>query len=199
MNESTALILMIKNPIKGKVKTRLAADVGEDMALAIYRKLLEHTRKQAQAFDAIRYVYYSWEVTTDDEWSPDLFQKRLQADGDLGNKMEKAFTEVLEQHDKALIIGSDCGELRTHHLEAAMALLDSSDVVLGPARDGGYYLMGLKQNHPNLFREMVWSTDQVLDNTLNRIGELGWNAQILETLSDVDFVADWERVKTKMD
>jgi len=128
-----ALIIFIKNPVKGKVKTRLAKTAGDDKALKIYRELLRHTRAIACRINAHRYLFYSQHINTEDEWPASQFKKALQAGGDLGAKMSSAFRQVLNEHNKAVIIGSDCASLTAAIVSEAFRLLDHYDVVMGPA------------------------------------------------------------------
>ena len=104
-NSTTALITFIKNPEKGKVKTRLAATVGDDKALVIYKALMEHTRNVALATNTNRLLFYSQQINLEDKWSNGDFQKALQADGDLGVKIKTAFATAFEQNEKVIIIG----------------------------------------------------------------------------------------------
>ncbi len=197
MQDKRALLLFVRNPEKGKVKTRLAQDLGEDKALEIYLELLEITRKAAIAAQADRLLFYTNFIPKNDAWSEDLFQKRLQADGDLGARMEAAFEEALYSRNKAVIIGSDCPELTAEIIEEAFVLLETNDAVLGPANDGGYYLLGLKKVIPEVFRDMIWSTESVLSETLARLDAAGKNYALLPELSDVDHAVDWERYLIK--
>lgn len=188
-----ALIIFIRNIEKGKVKTRLAKSLGDEEALRIYIKLLGHARHTAAAVEAERYVYYSHFVEAADEWRAPVFHKALQQGDDLGARMGHAFEEVLQSHTKAVIIGSDCASLTPHIVEEAFAALDEHPYVLGPALDGGYYLLGMRQPSPSLFSDMAWSTPEVASITLRRIAELGGTAHLLPALSDIDEAADWEQ------
>lgn len=187
-----ALITFIKNPIKGQVKTRLAADVGDEKALRIYLALMDHTRKVAQQVHANRYLFYDQYIDTTDSWSSLLFHKHLQSDGDLGARMENAFSLALQQHQKVMIIGSDCAQLTPDIISHAFESLNNHDVVIGPALDGGYYLIGMKRLYPFLFQDMPWSSDTVFTETQRRIKQhnLSWDKG--PTLSDIDYATDWE-------
>ncbi|NUO03602.1 MAG: TIGR04282 family arsenosugar biosynthesis glycosyltransferase [Saprospiraceae bacterium] len=193
MNNNRALLLFVRNPEKGKVKTRLAKELGDDKALEIYLELLNLTRAVAMAIPAERLLFYSNFIPQSDDWPESLFQKHLQSGGDLGARMEAAFHQALETHPKAVIIGSDCPELRPEIIEQAFTQLDDCDAVFGPANDGGYYLLGLKSVIPGIFRDMVWSTKSVLSETLDRLKAAGKTYAFLPELSDVDHVEDWER------
>lgn len=188
-----ALIIFIKNPEKGKVKTRLAATVGDDQALRIYLELLRHTRHTASQTKASRFLYYSQHINEQDDWPNTGFHKRLQSGENLGRKMANAFREVLQHHSKAVIIGSDCASLNTAIVEEAFQLLDQYDFVMGPAMDGGYYLLGMRQFQAEVFEDIAWSTDQVGSDTLLKIDQLGKSYSLLPLLSDIDYEEDWEK------
>ncbi len=183
-----ALIVFVKNPVKGKVKTRLSATMGEDKALAIYRELLLHTRNLCQLLtDTQVVVYYADFLNQDDLWNS--FKKQLQCNGDLGDRMYEAF-KTEESADKMVIIGSDCFELKPSHIQEAFDSLSSNDAVIGPANDGGYYLLGLKKAENKVFNEMKWSTSDVFSQTIDRFKELNLSYLVLEELVDIDTEED---------
>jgi len=107
--------------------------------------------------------------------------------------MKTAFAEALSSSDKAIIIGSDCPQLSTEIIEEAFVQLDKVDVVLGPTFDGGYYLLGMKTLHTELFDDMEWSTSEVLSHTIKRVKAKAASYHLLATLSDVDYKVDWDR------
>jgi rSAM/selenodomain-associated transferase 1 len=189
----SALLLFIKNPIPGKTKTRLAGDVGNEMALKMYHQLTDWTRDQALGLTATdRFLYYSNEVTSGDAWREEDFHKRLQHPGDLGERMLDGFRIAFEDgYDKVVIIGSDCPGINTDYLNEAFAALDEHDVVIGPALDGGYTLLGMRTFTPTLFKNIAWSTSEVLPATLARAAAAGRSVAQLQPLSDVDYLADW--------
>ncbi len=187
----SAIIIFIKNIEKGKVKTRLAATVGDEQALKIYQALLGHTRKVASAVDAERFLFYSSFIEKEDEWSDEFFNKKLQSKGDLGTRMSKAFEEVLEKNEKAIIVGSDCASLTPEILKLALDKLDEVPFVVGPTFDGGYYLLGMNRFEPSVFENIEWSTESVFPTTLSRIKDLGEECFLLPKLSDIDYEEDW--------
>lgn len=189
----SALLLFIKNPIPGKTKTRLAGDVGNEMALKMYHQLTNWTREQALGLTATdRHLYYSNEVTANDAWREQDFHKHLQHPGDLGERMLDGFRIAFEEgYDKVIIIGSDCPGIDTDYLIEAFAALDDHDVVIGPALDGGYTLLGMRTFTPTLFKNIAWSTSEVLPATLARAAAAGRSVSQLKPLSDVDYLADW--------
>jgi uncharacterized protein len=186
----TALIIFVRNPVLGQVKTRLAAGVGDEKALQVYEKLLAHTQSVASAADCHRYVFYADFLSEKDGWSSALFEKRMQPQGNLGHRMQAAFEEVLAQHSKAVIIGSDCYELTVVHLQQAFELLAAHDFVIGPAADGGYYLLGMKPLHPKIFEGIRWSSGQVFAQTQAQIKNLRLSYAVTEVLNDVDVAED---------
>jgi rSAM/selenodomain-associated transferase 1 len=189
-----ALIIFIKNPELGKVKTRLAETVGDEKALEIYKALLKHTKDIALQLNADRMLYYSEDVPEEEDmWSDDDFQKYIQYGEVLGERMYYAFEDALAVHDKAIIIGSDCASLTPEIVAEAFDALDRFNFVVGPATDGGYYLLGMKKLQIEMFQQMPWSTDQVLPETLARINALGKTVYKLPELSDIDYEEDWKK------
>ena len=124
---------------------------------------------------------------------PRLFNKHLQSPGDLGTKMRTAFKENLEAHQKVVIIGSDCASLSPEIVTTAFLELEHHDFVIGPAMDGGYYLLGMKQYFPQVFADIAWSTDQVCASTIERIQSIPASYFLLPELSDIDYAEDWEK------
>lgn len=187
------LIIFIKNPVKGNVKTRLAAKAGDQNALDIYHWLLSNTRKTTSQVNARLNLWYSHQIIASDEWPETLFSKYVQKGTDLGDRMLNAFNTVHRSGDKTVIIGSDCPSLTAEMIETAFVELDTKDIILGPASDGGYYLLGLKVVHNLLFENIAWSSDQVLTQTLEIAQSLGLSVSLLPQLSDIDTLEDWEQ------
>lgn len=183
MNHKTALIIFVRKPELGKVKTRLAAQVGDEKALEIYKKLLAHTISIAKKSNAEIFIF-STDIS-DDNWNG--FNLEKQIDGNLGEKMSNAFQTLFEnKYSEVIIIGSDCPALTEVHINKAAELLDSSDLVIGPAKDGGYYLLGMKNYHPEIFENKNWSTSTILKETIDSAVSLGLKYNLLEELTDVD-------------
>lgn len=191
---SELLLIFTKNPVLGKVKTRLAATVGDAEALRIYRILLEKTRQAALNVEAGRWLFYSDFLEPDDDWPETYFQKKLQAGHDLGERMENAFGLAFASGaGKVAIIGCDCPDLNGVLLQEAFQRLNEADFVLGPATDGGYYLLGMKQLELALFRGIAWSTEAVRAETLKKMQAAGKTCFLLPELADVDTEEDWRR------
>ena len=190
----TALIIFVKNAVYGKVKTRIAATLGDAKALDIYRALVAHTHRITVLLPHDKYVYYSDYVEPDDVWNNPFF-KRQQEGTDLGIRMKHAVEQVFnEGHEQVIIIGSDCMELDAGIIEQAFAALNKTDAVIGPATDGGYCLLGLTAMHNRLFENIAWSTNRVLDQTLAVCRELQLHYILLPQLSDIDEAADWIKI-----
>lgn len=193
MSTTQALIIFIRNPELGKAKTRLAKSLGDEKTLQIYEALLGHTRKIALELDVSRWLFYSHFIDTEDDWSNTAFEKQLQIDGDLGQKIHFGFEQAFREHDKVLIIGSDCASLTAQIVQDGFDALDRNDFVLGPALDGGYYLLGMRQFTPSLFQDIPWSTDEVAQLTLAKMKAMGASCHLLPPLSDIDYAEDWEK------
>lgn len=185
------LIIFARNPEFGQVKSRLAQTIGPVKALEIYNLLLNRTCQITQNSNSDKTVYYSDRVEHDDIWDSQVFNKAVQSNGGLGIRMLKAFHEAFEDgHDKVIIIGSDCYELTTEIINQAFQELDQADVVLGPAQDGGYYLLGMKELHARFFTNKKWSTSSVLKDTIGDIHKLGLKLSLLPLLNDIDVEED---------
>ena len=182
-----AIIIFVRNPEMGKVKTRLAATVGAAAALHVYKKLLQHTLQQTKLADADKFVFYANNITANDIWQEAAYIKLQQQQGNLGAKMEAAFNVIFSKgYSRVLIIGSDCPHLNPQHVTEAFRQLQQNDVAIGPATDGGYYLLGMKRLYAPLFENIEWSPSNVYKSTLEKIGSLGLHSQSLEALTDVD-------------
>lgn len=183
----TALIVFVRHPELGKVKTRLASTIGDEAALTIYQRLLAHTLSIAKSSAADKFIFYAGELIEPDMWTAERFFKHKQADGDLGYRMREAFKTVFfAGYERVMIIGSDCYELTADIIGRGFQDLESKDIVIGPANDGGYYLLGMKQLHPQLFADKAWSTNTVFEETIKTMKELALTYNALPALNDVD-------------
>jgi len=191
MNRKNTLIIFVKNTVKGKVKTRLAEDIGNEKALDIYEHLLKHTCDISSKLKITKQVWYSDFIENRDIWEGSEFEKFLQNGDNLGDRMkfavEKAFSSNVP---KVVIIGSDCAEITENHIHSALKLLDDNDVVIGPSEDGGYYLLGLKYFVPDLFEGIDWSTSRVADQTREVLRNRNLKWEELEKLNDIDTIDD---------
>ena len=186
------LLIFARAPRLGAVKTRLASEIGKEQALAAYVQLLQTLCDNLQSLSNTTLL-----VTPDDGASelrlliPPEWEIAAQGSGDLGARLERAFTNAFEGSDRVLVIGSDCPYVRREDVEAGFEALGKHDLVLGPADDGGYWLVGLNQPRPRLFEGINWSTSTVLAETLKRAAQLGLKTNLLRQLCDVDTAADW--------
>jgi hypothetical protein len=185
-----SIIILIRNPILGKVKTRLARNIGAEHALKIYKYLLRYTKSVVTQVECSHLVFYSDFIEYKDIWDNDNFHKFIQSGSEFGERMYNAFKIALKYHEKSLIIGSDCYEITPTILNNAFKQLDSYDIVIGPAEDGGYYLLGMKRLYSRLFRNKEWSTSSVLKDTINDIEKLDLSYYLLPVLSDIDEIED---------
>ena len=191
MKKEVVLVFQ-KNEVLGKVKTRLAAGVGEEQALEIYRQLLDKTYLALRDISVSITTYFSEFIPDNPIHSAE--NKLVQLGQDLGERMKNAFAENFELGiEKVVLIGTDCPSLEGIHLSQAFEALDQSDLVLGPARDGGYYMIGMKRRADFLFEGITWSTELVLSQTLALAAEQGLQTSLLPVLEDIDTLEDWER------
>ena len=191
----SAVLVFVRAPEAGRVKTRLAREIGAEAALRVYRRLAEHAvaaaRSLAPAADVRIHVDPGDAVPTVAAWLGGGADYLPQAEGDLGERMRAAFAFAFgEGYGKVVIVGSDLPDVSADLLRRALDSLDTAPAVLGPARDGGYYLLGMREMAPGVFDGVPWSTDRVLERTLGRLREAGIEPALLETLADVDDAAD---------
>lgn len=185
------LLIFTRNPEKGKVKTRLAKTIGDDAALEFYIYLLQHTQEVTKGLNVTKQVFYSEKIPENDLWNEEIFQKKLQKGSDLGERMENAFNYgFAEDFEQIIIIGSDLLELTATDLQQAFSDLEKHDAVIGPAKDGGYYLLGMKKLNPDVFSNKKWGTDTVLQETLKDFKTE--KVAMLRELNDIDVYEDIE-------
>lgn len=183
------LLIFTKNPVAGKVKTRLAKDLGNEKALEIYKFLLNHSVEFTTPVYADKQVYYSDSINQDDIWKNDIYSKKEQEGQDLGERMMNAFKNGFENdYKKIVIIGSDMYDIDSKDIENAFRELEKHEYVIGPALDGGYYLFGMKSLNSEVFKNKKWGTSSVLEDTLQDLKDK--DVQLLETRNDVDLLED---------
>ena len=183
------LLILTRNPELGKCKTRLAAKVGDQAALEIYNFLLDKTVSFTKDLKVEKWVYYSETIWMDDIWDNKVYKKKLQVGNDLGERMMNAFDDGFKAgFENIIIIGSDMFHLDQTDLEAAFSKLMDHDFVLGPAEDGGYYLLGMKSLKKELFQNKEWGTNTVLADTLSDIKDEKF--VFLDEKNDVDYYED---------
>jgi rSAM/selenodomain-associated transferase 1 len=185
------LIIFAKHTGLGTIKSRLARSVGDRNALAIYLELSRRIRQACTQLNCDIEIHYDPEVEYHDPWKEEKFAKFSQTGADIGQRMKNAFASGLGKgYKKACLIGTDIYGLSHDTLEAAFDALSGKDLVIGPALDGGYYLIGMKTPHPALFDDITWSTDQVLAESLERSRALNIDYALLEQLRDIDTLED---------
>ena len=198
------IIVFAKAPEVGKVKTRMIPALGAQGAANLHEKLLRHTLATATAAQLC--PVQLWHVSSLLLLQPHPFFLRCQNDfpvslheqcgNDLGERMHHALTAALQKYTYAIVIGADCPALTAQYLQQALdALQQGSNIVLGPAEDGGYVLIGARQSHPDLFSGVTWGTASVLDETRTRLREMEWQWQELAELWDVDRPEDLSRLE----
>lgn len=181
------LIIFVKNSVQGKVKTRLAKSMGNEKALAVYEQLLTHTLNITFHLDYDKVVYYSDFIPESDKWGRRGYRQALQQGNDLGERMSLAFEKEFKNDNKNIcLIGSDCFQLNASILTNAFSFLQRSEVVIGPATDGGYYLIGMQHFQKQFFINKHWSTESVFADTMINIKDENLQYELLPVLSDVD-------------
>lgn len=188
------LLVFCKNPRLGKVKTRLAKTIGGEKALLIYKELLKKTASVLKELEVDIHLYYSDEIEENDLFSAMANQKKKQAGEQLGERMANAFQESFISYDKVVIIGTDLWTLEAQDIHNAFQALEKQAAVIGPSKDGGYYLLGLNQFFPELFKQKEWGTDKVLSSTLADLNHI--NYHLLKEKNDVDTFSDLEENPT---
>jgi len=199
MKKDNLLMVFAKNPVLGTAKTRLAASVGDEKALEVYKFLLQYTAYIAAETEADRRVFYTSHADYEDMFPNESFSKTVQVQGDLGERMYAAFQEAFKEgYQRVIIMGSDCYELNPEILETAFSALEDHNFVIGPAKDGGYYLLGMRQLESAVFRNKRWSQERLYHDTIIDLEVLSYSYFELPLLSDVDYLEDLpEEVRKK--
>lgn len=187
--------VLARNPILGKTKTRLAAHVGQVKALKIYESLLTTCQRVTEEASFHRMVYYSEHIDPYDGWQGNTTRRLQIADGDLGERIYTAAKESLAEFHHVLIIGTDCPSLLPSQIRYANELLLELDIVIGPAMDGGFYLLGIKEIDRQWFRSIAWGSESVFDQLKRNVELANKKIGLLPLLNDIDTAADWERFK----
>ena len=197
--DSSKLIVFVKAPRSGFVKTRLAATLGAEAACAAYGRLVEILLRRISGLHRVELRF-----TPDDAeaeigaWLRPGWDARPQGEGHLGARLHSAFAEAYAQGARRIVlIGSDCPEVSEADVVKAWAALARNDLILGPSADGGYWLIGLREPRPSLFDGIAWSTESVMDDTIGRASALGLRIELLRRLADVDTEADWKAFLTQ--
>ena len=192
MNNS--LIVFLRKPIKGQVKSRLAKEVGENKALEVYRWLLDVT---FHAFKRLKFpvnLYFDQSEGKGPYWAENYLY-HVQKGEDLGSRIVNSFSEQLKISGKTVMIGSDCPEMNEKIITEAFKTLENQDLVLGPAKDGGIYLIGMKNLNMDLFNNIPWSGPFVFNRLKENASKLSMNYSVLQEMQDIDYFNDflsWE-------
>jgi hypothetical protein len=197
-----ALVVMARAPRLGTVKTRLAAEVGDERALAIHRAMTERVvRAVGSAPCAVTVSYTPSDAGTEmGEWLGDRFQFVPQSGSGLGERMLAAIEGRLAGGaERVVVIGTDCPTLDAGTVREALAALETHDVVFGPASDGGYYLVGVRGPHRAIFDRVPWSSEHTLAVSLVRAADAGLTIALLDEMRDVDTAEDWRWHEERQD
>jgi rSAM/selenodomain-associated transferase 1 len=190
------IVMLMKAPQQGKVKTRLAKVLGEIKALEIYKLSVNRMFKTLNTLNLKwKIAYYPPNTKNFISEQFGSFEGFPQIEGDLGTKMAAIFEQEFKNTNKVILIGSDAPQIDKKLLEKAFLKLDTHDCVIGPAQDGGYYLIGFKNTGYTslVFEDMNWSTSSVYGKTLKRL--INKKVYRLQTLCDLDTVEDYEKLK----
>ena len=181
------LLIFYRNPELGKIKKRLVASMGEAKAYSIYLLLCDHTKNITERLTYPKALYYSEYIDDHDNWASNKFQKYVQTGIDIGDKMANAFRSGFANgHKYICIIGTDCFNLTSRIIDEAFRRLLTHDVVIGPANDDGYYLLGMNYMHNELFKGKNWSKNKVFGDLIHTIKLLGLSHWELEKLNDIE-------------
>jgi len=190
---STHLLLFARLPVPGRVKTRLAATTSDDFACALYARCARAVLHALVEVPAVRTVWVAdaADVQAMRAFVGPGFRVRAQPEGDLTARLEHAFEHAFDEGARRVVVtATDTPGLDQAVLQRAVSALDRTDAVLGPATDGGYFLLGLRRPSPSVFRRIHWSTDVVASQTRERLAADGLSLSELEPLPDLDTQAD---------
>lgn len=188
------ILLILKAPVPGQVKTRLAADIGAQAATDLYRALVESQLERLPHECSLEVHFAPADAgPLFCRWLGDALDYHPQFDGDLGERLQHAVNGAFGRGAREVIcIGADCPSLLPSHFDEAVEQLRSpeSDLVIGPSKDGGYYLIGLRQPADKLFQNIRWSSAHTLSDTLAKAREAQLKIHTLETMEDIDVIED---------
>ncbi len=196
------LIIFTRYPLPGKTKTRMIPALGEKGAANLQKQMTQHTIKTARQLQSFLSVSLEIRYTDGNQalmqkWLGDNLNYQPQVAGDLGKKMHMAAVEAFATGKQRIVmIGIDCPDLTTHILKTAFSHLKSHDLVLGKAKDGGYYLIGFNRLIPQIWQDISWGSSQVFAQTVAKIKHLGIKASYLKELNDIDRPEDliiWQK------
>jgi len=190
----SALVVFVKAPVPGKVKTRLSPPLKPEESAQLYTAFLKDSYSQyTQLKDVDLFYFYSGDIALLNALLPKQEYWEKQSDGDLGDRIISAFNSILRRYKKCVIVGSDHPDLPLSYLKKAFSVLDYVDVSVGPSDDGGYYCIGLKKVYPSLFTQMEWSVNTVFLETQRRISQEDLESFTLPEWYDIDTITDLKR------
>jgi len=191
------ILLFLKSPRPGLVKTRLAKDIGNQEACDIYKKLVNHTLKQLPDTSNVVINYTPKDSLPEfQNWLDSPFQYVPQSDGDLGDRMSYACNLAFEDGaDAVILLGGDCPGITSNHIKKITTLLQEGKNILGPAKDGGYWTLGLTKPFPEVFQNIPWSTETVSALTRKKFQDFNRNLSQIDILEDVDNLENWNKNK----
>lgn len=187
------LIVFVKNIKLGKVKTRLAKTIGNEGAFQVYKHLVAITENATNQVFSNKRIYFS-DVIIEEKWrdTPKFVQKGL----DLGEKMKNSFKKGFDDgFENIILIGSDLPDISSKIIQQGFNKLEQNEVVFGPAEDGGYYLVGMRNPHLSIFKNKQWSTESLLKNTLSELKDNDISYSLLQSLNDIDTFEDLKTSK----
>lgn len=191
VNNTAAIILFVKAPVKGRVKTRLAKNLGDDTALGLYQCFVADMLAMLDNLDFLPHIYFYPPDAGPDvkAWLGNRYTFFPQHGATLGDKMGNAFAETFDKgFEKAVLMGTDFPDLPEAIVSEALEALDTASAVIGPSRDGGYYLIGFTADGfaPDVFADIPWSTDAVFARTCEHFQSSGIRPYILPQWLDID-------------
>jgi rSAM/selenodomain-associated transferase 1 len=203
--KKTAIIIFAKLPVEGKVKTRLAKDVGDKFAVSFYKVCAEHTFSELMMLkesgaDLFLFCSEENEIEQVKDWVGDNYNCYSQQGNDLGKRMLNAFELVFKKgYNKVIIVGTDAPDISADLVQKAFSSLDKNSCVIGPASDGGYYLLGFNSEISDVFSGIEWSTSSVFDKTLEMLKHIQKSYYVLDELTDIDTKSDLQSWITRFD
>lgn len=184
-------IVFVKNIVLGKVKIRLAKTVGTQGAFEVYKHIVELLEIETSKLNSDKHIYFS-DVIIEEKWPND--QKFVQQGTDIGERMQNAFQDAFDKgYKRVVLVGSDIPDLSAEIIEDAFSKLENCSTVFGPAEDGGYYLVGLSEMNKSIFKNIEWSTNKVLSQSLEKVEEY----TLVKELNDIDTIEDLEKSSIK--
>lgn len=191
---SSKLVVLLKAPRPGIVKTRLAKSIGTDAATAAYQKMVNQLLNGLSELSDVDLCYAPSDAQSEiSPWLRPGWNSAPQAPGDLGKRIAAAFNAAFDSGaEKVVVIGSDCPAVTAEDIQRAWDALKTHDVVFGPATDGGYWLIGLRRPQVDLFQDMPWSKPTVFEESMRRAQQMGMSTRLLRQLSDIDTEQDWQ-------